>query len=205
MEPPKPTVSDAFRKAVDLLEAEGVPFVLIGGIAASLQGEPRVTEDVDFLVTLTSTRVQGLAARAREVGFDIDPEMAETQWHFGQCVRLWLGPTGSQTAVDFMACSSDFLKQVAWRAVQVRCMRRSVPVASAEDLLLLKLAAWRAKDLPDTVAIVARHRDRLDLAYLRKWASWLAQKHSSFRDAPLRLEALLAEKPLPPPQASPRA
>ena len=111
---------------MDLLEAEGVAFVVVGGIAASLQGEPRYTDDVDFMVTLPTGRVQGLVEKARVQGFDIDPEQAETQWHFGGCLRLWLGEPGSQTAMDLMACKSDFMKEVSWRAVPVRCMPRGI-------------------------------------------------------------------------------
>ena len=57
MASPRPTVPEAFRKGIELLQAEGVPFVLIGGLAASLQGEPRNTEDADFMITLPTSRV----------------------------------------------------------------------------------------------------------------------------------------------------
>ena len=194
----KPTVPEVFRKGVDLLEAEGVPFVVVGGIAASLQGEPRYTDDVDFMVTLPTSRVQSLVEKARAEGFDIEPELAETQWHFGGCVRLWIGEPGSQTAMDLMACKTDFMKEAAWRAVPVRCMGRLVPVASAEDMVLFKIVAWRIQDAADAQKLVARHRDRLDVAYLRKWASWFAGRNPTLKEVPARLEALLDGKPLPP-------
>lgn len=41
------TVPEAFRKVVELLEAERTPFVVIGALAAGLQGDPRMTNDVD--------------------------------------------------------------------------------------------------------------------------------------------------------------
>jgi len=61
MPPRRPSVPEAFKKGLELLEAEKVPFVVIGGLAASLQGEPRNTEDADFMITLPASKVYRLA------------------------------------------------------------------------------------------------------------------------------------------------
>ena len=200
----KPSVPEAFRKGLELLESERVPFVVIGGLAASLQGEPRNTEDADFMITLSTSKVHAFARRAKELGFDIEPEFAETQWLGCGVIRLWLGPAGSQTAVDLMSCNSDFLRQAAWRAQPARCLGHQVPIASPEDILLFKCCAWRVKDVPDAVAIADRHRDRLDGPYLRQWATWLAEKNpKALGEVPHRLRAVLEGLPLPPPVRRP--
>jgi hypothetical protein len=193
-----PTVPESFRKAVRFLEENRVPFVVVGGIAVGLQGEPRYTRDVDFMILLKSGDIHRLALLAQSAGFDIDPSLAETQWHFSGFVRLWLGEPGMQTAVDLMACTNDFLREAAFRAQQSRFAGLTVPIATPEDMILFKLAAWRTKDIPDAQAIRLRHADRLDLPYLRRWASWMVERNPRFRDVPARLEALLAGGPLPP-------
>ena len=47
-------LSDSMREAVlaafDAYAALGVPFALVGGLAAGAHGRPRFTKDVDFLV-----------------------------------------------------------------------------------------------------------------------------------------------------------
>jgi hypothetical protein len=201
----RPSVPEAFKKGLELLEAEGVPFVVIGGLAAGLQGEPRNTDDADFMITLQATKVHRLAQKAKELGFDIEPDLAETQWLGSGVIRLWLGPAGDQTAVDLMNCNSDFLKQAAWRAQPARCLGHRVPIATPEDMLLFKCCAWRPKDIPDAIAIADRHKGRLDSSYLRQWASWLGARNPSvLGDVPLRLEAVLEGHPLPPPIRPPR-
>ena len=45
-----PPVPEAFREAVLFLEGNRIPFVIVGGIAAGLQGEPRYTRDVEFMI-----------------------------------------------------------------------------------------------------------------------------------------------------------
>lgn len=71
-------------------------------------------------------------------------------------------------------------------------------VTIPEDMILLKASAWREKDIPDLRAIVKRHGDRLDKAYLRKWATWFKIKNPVFKELPARMEAILAQQPLPP-------
>ena len=41
------------KATVKLLEAEGIDYMLIGGVAAGIWGEPRYTVDADFIVVLS--------------------------------------------------------------------------------------------------------------------------------------------------------
>lgn len=61
LDPRKPSVPEAYRKALSFLEAQRVPYVVIGGLAAGFQGEPRATQDVDFMVTVPAQRLWRLA------------------------------------------------------------------------------------------------------------------------------------------------
>ena len=201
--PSPPTVPEAFRKSVFLLEKERIPFVVVGGIAAGIQGEPRYTNDADFMILLKTGNIHQLARASKSAGFDIEPDQAETQWHFRGYVRLWLGEPGCQTAVDLMSCNNDFLREVAFRAQETRFCGLRIPVASPEDMILFKISAWREKDIPDARAILSRHRDHLDDAHLKKWAAWIAQRNPVFKEVPDRLEALFAGKPGPPAVADP--
>lgn len=49
--------------AVGMLQAEGVPYALIGGLAASLRGQPRVTADVDLVMAADLDAALALATR----------------------------------------------------------------------------------------------------------------------------------------------
>ncbi len=193
-----PTVPETFRELARLLEGENVPFVVVGAIAAGLQGEPRFTDDVDVMISLATSKVPELARKARERGFDVDSQNAETQWMASGFFRIWYGAEGGAVAIDLMAGNSEYLRQVAWRAQHIRLWGIPTLVASPEDIILLKLLAWREKDVTDARAVVIRHGDRLDAEYLRRWAGWFGEKNTELRNVSSRLECVLAGRPIPP-------
>jgi hypothetical protein len=45
------TLRDALRRLVRQLDAEGIPYALLGGLALAEHGYPRLTEDIDLVLT----------------------------------------------------------------------------------------------------------------------------------------------------------
>jgi hypothetical protein len=147
-----------------LLVKEKIPFALIGGIAVGLRGEPRFTADVDlvigadidqalsFLGGLEDSRFEPLFPDAPDVvrsAFLLPLRHKET----GIKVDLALGLTGLE-------------RQLLDRAEGLRLGGLSIPVATAEDLILLKVIAERPRDIEDVRRIVARQGAKLDWPYL---------------------------------------
>ena len=76
MRVPSPAHIDALDVALRVawaLEAVGAEYFVGGSVASSLQGDPRSTNDIDFVISLPLGRVAALCA---ELGtdFEIDPE-----------------------------------------------------------------------------------------------------------------------------------
>ena len=62
-------------------------------------------------------------------------------------------------------------EEILRRAVVLPLDDREIPVTTAEDLILLKLAFHREKDLHDVRGILWVQRRRLDLDYLKHWSA----------------------------------
>ena len=77
----------------------------------------------------------------------------------------------------------------------VRLYEREVPIASAEDLILYKLAAHRRKDLAHIEDIIVRQGSQLDVTYLRTWAQRIAAATRRF-EIRGTLDYMLAEQGL---------
>lgn len=199
-EAPIEFVPDAFRAIAACLEEMRVPYALIGGIAASLHGQPRYTSDVDLVIALPMHRLQEFARVARARGFAIDPERVRLQWLASGFGRIWYGEEETGIAVDLMSNRSDFLKSVIWRAEATCFAGVRTMLASAEDLILLKAMAWRGVDIGDAEWILIRRGPRIDRDYLRRLAARLAGSSQGLRELPARIDALLGDGPLPPPR-----
>ena len=155
------------QRILGLLTAHGVDFVVIGGIAAVLHGSPRVTQDVDvcFATDDANLDVLGkvlieLEARLRGVPDDV-PFVADRA-----TLRRVEVLTLETNAGDF-----DVLTRpdgiTSYRRLRDNADRYdlgafAVLVASVEDLITMKQAAGRAKDLADIdeLRAIARLRAR---------------------------------------------
>jgi hypothetical protein len=77
--PPSPT-PDFTRLLADVARALGeehISFMLIGGQAVLLHGQPRLTEDIDITLGVDPTRLPSLLRVCERAGLSVLPENAE--------------------------------------------------------------------------------------------------------------------------------
>jgi hypothetical protein len=66
--PPTPDFADLIARLAVGLEAKRIPFMLIGGQAVLLHGEPRLTQDVDVTMGVGPDRIQDLLGVCEALG-----------------------------------------------------------------------------------------------------------------------------------------
>jgi len=151
--------------ALQALSDAGVEFVLIGGVAARIHGSPTLTRDVDVChardaanLERLSIALQGLHAKLRGVDEDVPFQLdART-----------LGAGGNFTFVtdvgdiDILAMPSgvDGYEQLARSAVSVDLGDVVAKVCNLDDLITMKRAAARPKDLIE-VEVLSALRDEI--------------------------------------------
>ena len=155
------------------LARENVRFLVVGGVAVVLHGHPRFTSDLDIvndmergnaLKAISVIEAQGFRPRPPVPlsGF-ADPEVRRTwiQEKDLTVFSLW-SPDVPGTEVDlFVEEPFDFASAYA-RADFVTLAGVPVPVLAIADLVALKRAVARPKDLADVEALeeIARMRGR---------------------------------------------
>ncbi|MBI3098804.1 MAG: hypothetical protein HYY93_11280 [Planctomycetes bacterium] len=183
-------LEDAFRRAVDVLQRLNIPFFVYGGLAVPTWGQVVNTRDADFVVQVDERSATALIDGLRNEGFDLPPRAA-----FLFLVDTWAAASLGGRKVDFALGATPFDESARARTATVRIFDREVPVASAEDLILYKLCAFRRKDLAHIEDIIKRQGRRLDLSYLRRWADEISRATGKF-EVPSTLEKMLAEEGL---------
>lgn len=163
------------RDAIAVLEAQGIPYMVIGGFAVRLWGLPRPTYDADLAVQVGDDRLPDLFSALEDAGFDVPVEYRRgfldrlaglakfkaTQLDEG---RIW--------DTDFFLARDPLLTSAMQRRKRVELDEGAMEVIAPEDLVLLKLLAYRRKDQLDIEEILLVNR-QLDWAHLDRWAARL--------------------------------
>jgi hypothetical protein len=158
-EPLRITLADAAR----FLESHGVSYALIGGLAASYRGQPRVTADVDMVIAADAARAISLAAALDKSEFrPLFPDITDV---IEKSFMLPLRHRRTNVKVDLAIGFSGFEQQVVLRAEQVDFSGTPVSVATAEDLVIMKVLAGRPQDEQDLQGLAIAQGSSLDWDY----------------------------------------
>jgi hypothetical protein len=157
--------TQSFRRIIDLLEQHGVEYVVVGGVAAVLQGAPVTTFDLDALFKVDAENIERLAAVLTELDAryrerrDLRPTRRDLA--AGQHLLL-LTNCGPFDLLGIIGNGKRY-EDVAGSSTQVSIGDRSIKVLSIEALIEDKKALNRDKDLAAIrllEALVNRKRDR---------------------------------------------
>jgi hypothetical protein len=176
------------------LEELGLDYVIGGSVASSLHGIPRATQDIDVVVVLWGKDVDDFVARFQS-SFYVDRDMVMDA--IQRRASFNIIHLASMYKVDvFVADRSDLVREELNRRLMIELGEppRRVWVCSAEDIVLQKLDWYeqgnRISDRQwlDVLGVMKVQGEKLDLAYLRRWAearglSELLEK--AFREAGL--------------------
>ena len=160
------TLLSALADLVNWLEETKMPSMIIGGVAASVLGRPRLTQDVDALAILPEAEwPKALSAAA---GHGILPRI-ENPLDFARRSRVLL-MRHSESGIDIDLTFGRLpFEQAAIDNSEIHNiggLRVSLP--RVEDLLIMKAIARRPKDLQDIEGLLAAHPEA-DIAAVRRW------------------------------------
>lgn len=154
--------------ALGSLLAHGVDFVLIGGLAARLHGSPTVTDDLDISHSKERSNLEHLAACLTSMEARLrlpDPEERldiDIDWRLLAAADNFTFMTDFG-ALDCLASPAgiDSYEDLAARAAPMDLGAISIRIASIDDLISMKRAAGRRKDLIE-LEILAALKQEMD-------------------------------------------
>ena len=168
---------DLLRAAVEELERQQIPYMVVGSLASGAYGEPRMTRDIDLVLDLKAEQVATLCAAFPAPEYYVSLPAAHEAARGGGQFNVIHPASGNK--IDFILARQD-----AWGKSQLsrRQRVRILPdlegyVASPEDVILGKLWYYQEggseKHLRDVAGILQLNSDSVDSAYIDLWAAHL--------------------------------
>lgn len=163
--------------ALRALDDIGVPYMVTGSTASSIQGEPRSTHDIDLVVELGREAVDGLVRRFPEPDFYVSVDAARSAVEEQSMFNVLNLTSGDK--VDFWLLTDEpFDVSRFARRQEIPLFGMQVFVSSPEDTILAKLRWSRLsggseRQERDALAVYELQFARLDQEYVDEWAERL--------------------------------
>ncbi len=147
------------------LDAADLPYMVIGGQAVLLYGEPRLTDDIDITLGATLDRLPDVLKLTSSIGLEplVDPEEFTRQTMVLPC-----RDAATDLRVDLIFSFSPYERQALERARPIKMGDTQVRFASLEDVIVHKIIAGRPRDLEDVKGMLVKN-PAADLTYIRTW------------------------------------
>ena len=150
--PRRPDFSALIAQPATALSGHGIPYMMIGGQAVLVHGEPRLTQDIGVTLGVNPIRLDDVIAVCDDIDLEVLPKDVE------EFVRstfvLPARHIRSGVRLDLTFSTTPYEAQAIARAVTVEVDGVAVPFASAEDLVIHKPLAGRPRDVEDAVGVV---------------------------------------------------
>jgi hypothetical protein len=183
----EPSVIQVALQCAEAFEQVRAGYFLGGSLASSLQGEPRATNDIDFVVDLHPSQVEPLA-QVLGSDFEVDVEALREAVTRRGSWNIFHQPTVTKVDLFLLRAGafdrSEFSRR---RRVVLTAEGRGLFLKSPEDSVLRKLLWFReggevsSTQWRDVVQILRLAVGTLDAAHLREWASQLGVRGAGAR------------------------
>lgn len=164
-------LTETLRDLTTWLSSRGLPHAVVGGVAASLQGRPRATRDVDAVVLAGEMDLSELLADAVRHGFS--PRRSDAVEFALRSRVLLLEHRSDGIGLNLSLGTIAFEYEMVGRAVRIRVQGIEIPLAQPDDLIVMKTLAFRPVDVTDIESLLDAN-PQTDLRRVRKWVQAMA-------------------------------
>jgi hypothetical protein len=148
------------------LDSRKLPYMVIGGQAVLLYGEPRLTRDIDITLGVGKEKLDTILQVASALKLGIVPQ--DPGEFVDRTMVLPIQDMPSGIRVDFIFSFTPYERQAIDRARKIELNGATVNFAAPEDLIIHKIFAGRPQDQSDVRSVLLKNPE-LDLVYIRRW------------------------------------
>lgn len=148
------------------LHKHTLPYMIIGGQAVLLYGEPRLTRDIDITLGVNIDRINEILDVMQELSLKPIPEDIESFVRKTMVLPALDETTGVR--VDFIFSFTPYETGAIKRAKRITILGQEVNFASVEDVIIHKIFAGRQRDVEDVKTIILKNPE-FDKQYIQNW------------------------------------
>ncbi len=163
--------------------------MVIGGLAVSILGRPRMTRDIDAVLTLPNHLWEPLLASATK--YDIEPRVPDCLRFARESMVFLLKHVPTDTPIDLSVGTTDFEQHALLHRQNKRISNTTIPLPQVEDLIVMKAIARRPVDQADITTLMDRH-SKVDKQYIQQW---LEEFSAILEDATIATDFINRDKP----------
>ncbi|MBC8204078.1 MAG: nucleotidyltransferase [FCB group bacterium] len=151
-----------FKIAI-FLDDNIVPYMVIGGIANAVWGEPRATLDIDVTIWIENDKIPGFVDKVSQ-NFKI---LSRQPLDFIEKTNV-LPLIDDDVRIDIIFGRLPFEKEAVRRAVTRKINDHDIRFISVEDLIIQKIISEREKDYSDAQKLVSKNKKIINKKYIEK-------------------------------------
>jgi hypothetical protein len=169
--------SDLLKTVVEKLDRAGIDYMITGSVASSLQGEPRLTHDIDLVIAITRKQIPAILGSFPPPRFYVDEAAVAAAVDTSGMFNV-IDVEGGDKLDFWMLSSEPFDRSRFARKGEEEVFGIRLKVSRPEDTILVKLRWSRLsgeseKYYLDALRVFEVQAGHLDLDYLREWSSTL--------------------------------
>lgn len=163
------------KKTIKILEDLKVCYMITGGLAVSLWGQPRTTHDIDLVVAIPWIKKDKIVEIFQKKGFYISKEAVEEALSRYSVFNI-IHQTSS-FKVDFWITGPGAYDRLQFkRRVKRNYFNKTLYFTAAEDMIIIKLT-WAKethseRHYSDAFTIYEVQKNNLDIKYINKWTKY---------------------------------
>lgn len=168
---------ELLKQVVQTLDLLDIDYMVTGSIASSMQGEPRLTHDIDLVVQLSAAKIPQLLHAFPEPDFYLGEESVHEALRRQSMFNLLHVAEGDK--VDFWLLTDEPFDRARFARKRVEeLLGMRLKVSAPEDTILVKLrwskmSGGSEKQMTDALRVFEVQRGQLDLEYLQAWSAQL--------------------------------
>ena len=163
---------ELLKKTLSVLDAHNIEYMLVGSFVSSLYGEPRSTQDIDMIVSISRNHIANLIREFPPPKYYLDEELIQLAIENEKMFNLLDTEEGDK--IDFYIQKKESYEiEKFQRRIKKSFLGMQVYFLSPEDLILSKLvwskkSGYSEKQFHDVKGVLRVQMANLDYPYLER-------------------------------------